>query len=613
MAKTMTHERFYTSRLFFVPEMGIYAGGVALEKSFAENPVLFNEDKSIAMFFSGECYFEPQTAADLKTEGHLISGNQAEWLPHLYEAQGDSFFSKLNGIFSGLLIDRRQRKAFLFNDRYGLQRIHFHESNGNFYFASEAKALLRILPELREFDRDGVAEFLACGAPLDWKTIFRSVNLLPGGSRWTFEQGKCKRGTYFSPDDWKNLPELSEAEFESQFQETFRRVLPRYIESNDQIGIALTAGLDTRMILACRQPANDPSPICYTFTGANGKTLDDEIAARVANSCGLKHELLRLTPEFFSDFASHLDRTVFLTDGCFGLTGAHEIYFNRLARESAPTRLTGVFGGEILRGVSTFKPTGIARELIAAELHPQMNSAERRLGEMKNHPAAFAAFCEVPWSLSGAMRASASQVNFRSPYLDNELVRLAHQTPRPLRKSSAPAVNLVRNNCAALAKIPTDMSVFANPARHFISKVTFKFDYICNDGLPGWLSPLDPVLDSLAGRKILFGHHKFLRYRRWLRCELAGYLKNAWGNVRADGIWNRKVLDQIATQHLRGEKNWLSEINAVLTLDAVARLFFRDLPKPQNRSETFSEIQRATSKNETIAGVFAGNKNEVLV
>ena len=60
----------------------------------------------------------------------------------------------LNGLFSGLLVDRRRNLALLFNDRYGIERIYYHETPAALYFASEAKALLRVLPELRAFDEE---------------------------------------------------------------------------------------------------------------------------------------------------------------------------------------------------------------------------------------------------------------------------------------------------------------------------------------------------------------------------------------------------------------------------------------------------------------------------
>src|SRR4029077_4562913 len=105
-------------------------------------------------------------------------------------------------------------------------------------------------------------------------------------------------------------------------------------ESRSRIGISLTGGLDTRMIMAC-QPAPAKNSVCYTFSGEKGLTFDDRLANRVAAVCGLEHEVLRIRPDFFSNFASHADRTVYITDGCFGISGAHEIYLNKQACQLA--------------------------------------------------------------------------------------------------------------------------------------------------------------------------------------------------------------------------------------------------------------------------------------
>ena len=90
--------------------------------------------------------------------------------------------------------------------------------------------------------------------------------------------------------------------------------------------------------------------------GRERDTLDARLAARVAAVCGLDHQTLRIGSDFFQDFASYADKTVYVSDGCLGVTGTHEIYMNEKARRLAPVRLTGVFGGEILREVSFSKP-----------------------------------------------------------------------------------------------------------------------------------------------------------------------------------------------------------------------------------------------------------------
>src|SRR5205085_9899739 len=132
-------------------------------------------------------------------------------------------------------------------------------------------------------------------------------------------------------------------------------------------------GLDSRMIMACLSKGGE-KPICYTFTGPRQDTLDVRLAGRVARACGLEHQILRLGSDFFSHFASHVDRAVYITDGCLGALGAHEIYMNRQARRLASVRLTGVFGGEILRGGSMFKPLRLSSCLVNPDVRQSVNS-----------------------------------------------------------------------------------------------------------------------------------------------------------------------------------------------------------------------------------------------
>jgi asparagine synthase (glutamine-hydrolysing) len=585
MTQSMMHEEFYTPGFYSAPAMGIYAGWVVLENSFAAGQVFFNEQKDVALIFSGECFADREDLAQLESRGHDLGDERGDWLVHLYEEQGEQLFGKLNGLFSGLLIDKRKKCAFLFNDRYGVERIYVHETADALYFASEAKALLRILPELRAFDEEGVTQFLAFGCTLEWRTLFRGISVLPGGSLWHFEGGRCRKERYFNPVDWEKQEPLTAEDFEAEFQETFKRILPRYFESETGIGISLTGGLDTRMIMASR-PVTNEKPACYTFGGESGETLDAQLAARVAESCGLDHQVLRIGPDFFADFGSLADRTVCVTDGCFGVLGAHEIYLNRMARELAPVRLTGNFGSEVLRSMCTFKPIELLRNSLNPEFVSRVNIAENAVSNPSEHPVTFAAFREIPWNLFGSLAAGRSQVSFRTPYLDNEIVRLAFRAPEMLRRTPVPALRFVKKTSPSLSKIPTDRGLMADAprmtgaARRFFSDVAFKLEYHTNEGLPNWLSNFDPffrILNSIVG---VFGRHKYLHYRRWLRNELAHYLNAAIDRAssRPSPFWNQTFVRQLGSAHISGRGNYLRELNAVLTLEAVDRLFLRNHP-----------------------------------
>ena len=174
----------------------------------------------------------------------------------------------------------------------------------------------------------------------------------------------------------------------------------------------------------------------------------------------------------------------------------------------------------------------------------------------------------------------------RTPYLDNEIVALAYRTPESLRKSPAPALHLVKESNPALSNIPTDMGNagdgggIAGALNRLFSKVTFKLDYLNNEGLPHWLSPFDPLLRRFSSRAKILGLHKHLHYRSWFQRELAGYVKDVLTDARTQRspFWNSDFLEKMATEHTRGRKNYVLEINAVLTLEAVERLLFRELP-----------------------------------
>ncbi|HEY1790619.1 MAG TPA: asparagine synthase-related protein [Verrucomicrobiae bacterium] len=580
MVAAMEAESFYVSGTFLASEVDLCVGWAMHENSFSGGKLLLSEKEDVILVFSGECFLDPRIGDDLRCAGHRIGSDKVSWLVHLYEQEGEQFFGKLNGLFSGLLIDKRQGKVFLFNDRYGVNRIYSHETEDGFYFANEARALLRLLPELRRFDEQGVAQFLTYGCPLEGRTLFHGVSLLPAGALWSFKNGTSVRRNYFSPESLESQPALSTEAFESAFQETFSRILPRYTDSQLKLGISLTAGLDTRMIMACL-PEAGINAICYTYSGPTNVTLDARLAGRVAAACHLEHRILRIESDFFTDFAAWTDKTICATDGYFGITGAHEIYLSHQARQLSPVRLTGVAGGEILRGISTFKPLNLSSELLQPKMQSLINTEMEHSLELHDHPVTFAAFKEIPWNLYGPLMACRSQLCLRSPYMDNELVSLAYRAPKELRTSCASAVRFVRNNSRTMSDIPTDMGYLGTsgfgPLRRAASKASFKFDYFYSHGLPRAVSRLNPVFRRFAAITGVAGTHKYIVYGEWFRDQLAPFVKESLAEVqrRQSPFWNHHFLKDAVAGHISGGKNYVQEINAVLTLHAIERLLFK--------------------------------------
>lgn len=583
MLGTMLHERSYVFGTHFYPEIGAYGGWVAHPGSMAERISKSRERNDVAILLSGECLAPDQMRDDPSSMARGTTPISEHPVACLYERDDERFVARLDGLFSGIVMDPRQKRTLVFNDRYGCERIYHYEKDGAFYFASEAKALLRVLPELRAFDDEGVAQLLAYGCTLEGRTLFKGIRFLPGGSLWTFEgvkSGSCRR--YFHPKQWESQATLTEDAFENAYLGAFERTLPRYLNNTSRIGISLTGGLDTRMIMA-RVVACGARPVCYTFAGASADTLDVRLAAQVAKVCGLEHHALRIGKDFVAEFGRHVDRTAFISDGCAGALAAHEIYLNAKARELAPVRLTGNYGSEILRGMSTFKPQRFAGAFLDADFRKLVEKSGVETPNAGANPVSRAAFQEIPWLHFGTLAAGRSQLTFRTPYLDSEVVQLALRAPESARHSPRSALRLVFEHDPSLAKIPTDRGLvwgdrgFRRATRRLFAEFTFKLDYLHKEGLPGWLSPVEPIFGPLA--KIgLLDLHKFLPYRIWFRRDVAKYVADVLGDTATKRMpyWTSRLLSQMVSDHVSGKENYMREISAILSLSAVDRTLIRD-------------------------------------
>ena len=262
----------------------------------------------VSLVFSGEEYPEPGTGGASSASRAFVNSDDSSYLVHLYE-DDPNFVVKLNGIFHGLLVDRARGTATLFNDRYGMHRIYYHEGKDAFYFAAEAKSILAVCPELRSADPRGLGEFVACSCVLENRTIFKDIHALPGASSWNFRNGSIdQKTTYFLPREWEEQDLLEAEPFYRALREVFSRNLPRYFNGRQRVGMTLTGGMDTRVIMAWHKPAPKSLP-CYTFGGMFRECQDVRLARQVAKVRQQPHEVLTVGKEFLSQFPHYAERS----------------------------------------------------------------------------------------------------------------------------------------------------------------------------------------------------------------------------------------------------------------------------------------------------------------
>ncbi|HEY1987252.1 MAG TPA: hypothetical protein VGG85_17685 [Terracidiphilus sp.] len=581
MVATMLHEKSYVSGTWSDAALGIYVGWVARRGSFADGMPLRNESGDVVLMFSGEEFPPPETVPRLQQEGHTLNGEGPSYLVHLAE-ESANFPNQLNGRFHGLLMRRAAGEATLFNDRYGMHRVYVHEAKEAFYFAAEAKAILSVCPALRSINPRALGEFIACGCTLENRTIFKDVSLLPPASAWDFRNGLLQqKRTYFDPREWEDQSPLGEEEFYGQLKDVFARTLPRYFAGPERIGMSLTGGLDSRMILSWHPPAPKALPF-YSFGSMYRDCQDVLMARRIARVCGQDHQVIPMAGEFLSQFPYYAERAVFLTDGSLEVKRAPDLYVNERAAELAPVRMTGNYGGEVLRQTRAFKPVPMMPGLFHPDVADPIESAHATYASMvQGNPLSFAVFRQAPWHLYCSLALEQTQLTLRSPYMDNELVRTVFRAPRSSVTGDAVCLRLIADGSRALGAMRTDRAIGGHLPRPLAAaqqawlEFTFKAEYAYDYGMPQPVARVDHALSRLHLERMFLGRHKFYHFRAWYRDALASYVRETLLDARslARPYIERHALEHVVKAHLKGNRNYTTELHRLLTLEHLHRLF----------------------------------------
>jgi asparagine synthase (glutamine-hydrolysing) len=581
MLKSLCHETFYIKGTWIDESSGVYAGWVERGGSFSDGNPLSNEKGDVHLLFSGEEFSAPGTAAGLKENGHDIGSAGASYLVHLYE-DDPQFLAGLNGRFQGLLADRARGTATLFNDRYGMHRIYYHEAKEAFYFSAEAKAILTVRPEIRNADPRGIGEFLACGCVLENRSLFKQINVLPPASAWIFRDATLEhKGVYFKPQEWEEQETLEPEAYYQELRSVFSQKLPSYFEGREPIGLSLTGGLDTRMIVAWHKAQEGTLP-CYSFGGMYRDCQDVVVARKVAQAYGQPFQVIPVGEEFLSRFSDYAERAVYLTDGCTAVNRAADLYVNERARKVAPARMTGNYGGEVLRRVRAFKPVKPTEGIFQPEILSHIDTAARTYQELtQGHPLSFAVFRQAPWHHYGLLALEETQVSLRSPYLDNDFVRTVFRAPQSSLTSNDISLRLIADGDSTLARIPTDRGyggdgslLRARVSQAFI-EFTVKAEYAYDYGMPQWLARTDHLLSPFHLERFFLGTHKFCHFRVWYRDALSKYVREILLDQKSLSrpYLKAEAVKGIVRGHLKGDRNYTTTIHELLTLELVHRLF----------------------------------------
>jgi asparagine synthase (glutamine-hydrolysing) len=392
-----------------------------------------------------------------------------------------------------------------------------------------------------------------------------------------FRGGVLDARKYFDPTEWEGRDLLSPEEYYQEIKDAFSRNLPRYFSGDQKVAMSLTGGLDGRMIMAWHRAAPGTLP-CYTFGGMFRETRDVSLARQVAQACGQPHAVIEVGREFLSQFPTYAERTIYLTDGCVEVSHSPDLYAHVKARGIAPVRMTGNYGGEVLRGVWSFKHWEPPHGLFQEEFVSYIQQARMAYGSRNGKPISEVIFREIPAHLFGQFALDETQITLRSPYFDNELIRAVLRGSRHGSvENSEICHRLVLEGNEFLNEIPLDRKQREEGllaiCRGQVLEFLFKAEYAYDAGMPHWMARLDRAFSWFNLEQLFLGRHKWYHFRTWYKGALSWYVREMLLDERtlSRPYINRHSLDAIVKGHLSGEGNYTAEIHKILTIELIQR------------------------------------------
>ncbi len=313
-----------------------------------------NEDGSVWIVFNGEIYNFQSLRRELESHGHTFkTHSDTETIVHAYEEWGDAGVERLRGMFAFALWDAKRQRLLLARDRVGIKQLFYTVQDGQLFWGSELKAVLRCPHLERRVSAPAVNHYLTylyVPAPL---TIFEDIYELEAGHTLVAEGGEITTRKYWDLDYAVDESLTIEAAARGLRYQLDDAVKVRMI-ADVPLGGFLSGGIDSGSIVALM--AKHASKPVETFSigyDAGGEHFDERpVARRVAERYGTRHHEFVVEP----DVAGLVPDLVRAFDQPFADSSAiPNWYLASMTRQHVTVALSGLGGDEVAAGYERYR------------------------------------------------------------------------------------------------------------------------------------------------------------------------------------------------------------------------------------------------------------------
>ena len=267
-----------------------------------------------------EFFFEPDNNTFEVTDGFMwfkgyffyrevffTGQNAANWLFHNVINRDNFDYNELNGIYSTILFSSDHHKVIILNDRFGFRPLYYFQTSDEFILSDDYWQLCQRKPDI-QIDKESVCDYLKYTYVLDDRSLVKDILFLKPAcyTQMLIENSTCSFQSKTYWDVTYSPKTISKNEAISKIHNQLTSIIKKYsyqiFTPDKKIGINLTGGIDSRLLLALMMQNNLSADKLIAFTYGHPKADDQIITSKITGRLNIKHEKIVYGDEFFDFF-----------------------------------------------------------------------------------------------------------------------------------------------------------------------------------------------------------------------------------------------------------------------------------------------------------------------
>jgi asparagine synthase (glutamine-hydrolysing) len=349
MARSIAHRGPDDEGFFIAGPVGLGFRRLSIIDLASGHQPMSDAQETVWVIFNGEIYNYKELRRELQSKGHQFkTSSDTEVIVYGYKEWGIQVFDRLNGMFGVAIWDVPKQRLVVARDAMGIKLVYYKIDNGTLTFGSEIRSILAAGDSKPAVDPVALKLFLQFRYTPSPLTIFQGIRKLAPGTMLVVEKGQCceERWYNFTPTPFSRPKKQKEAT--AELLDLYKGAVGRHLLSDVPVGILLSGGLDSGLLLALMNEHGSSWP---AYTIGYGKSFaDDELfdAAETASLFGARHVTVNLDQ---SEFERSLPGIVECLEEPIAASSIVPMYFvSQRARQDVKVALVGQGPDELFGG-----------------------------------------------------------------------------------------------------------------------------------------------------------------------------------------------------------------------------------------------------------------------